>query len=159
MAGMPLAGTAITEEPTSPRERDQQARAGEEEAEEATSPRERGQQARPDEEKDEGGRPSASARGATIPVPVVTPHLNVFKLHVSGPGVPDVGGAGRAVASHLPSAERMAFYGGLGAAAVFGVLEWPVAAAIALGTAIARRGHGSAQPESGRPESARQEAA
>jgi hypothetical protein len=157
MAGMPLAGTAISEEPTGPRGRDQQARAGEEEAEEATSPRGNGREVRAEE--DEGGGPPASVRGATIPVPVVTPHLNIFKLHVSGPGVPNVGGAGRAVASHLPSAERVAFYGGLGAAAVFGVLEWPVAVAIGLGTAIAHHARGSAQPELARPESARPEAA
>ncbi|MEV4106677.1 hypothetical protein [Nonomuraea sp. NPDC049695] len=39
----------------------------------------------------------------------------------------------------LPAPERMAYYGALGALAVFGVLEWPVAAAIGAGTVIAQR--------------------
>ncbi|TNY34677.1 hypothetical protein EIO00_22610 [Thermomonospora catenispora] len=48
--------------------------------------------------------------------------------------------AGRSAASHLPPPERLAFYGGLGAMAAFNVISWPVAAAIGVGTAIARRG-------------------
>lgn len=67
---------------------------------------------------------------------MVTPHMNVYRLHVP---VPDVGAAGHAVTSRLPSREQTLFYGGLGAAAVFGVLEWPVAAAVGIGTEIARR--------------------
>ncbi|MEV0230977.1 hypothetical protein [Nonomuraea sp. NPDC050786] len=39
----------------------------------------------------------------------------------------------------LPAPERMAYYGALGALAAFGVLEWPVAAAIGAGTVIAQR--------------------
>jgi hypothetical protein len=39
----------------------------------------------------------------------------------------------------LPPAERMAYYAGLGALAAFGVIEWPVAAAIGAGTILARR--------------------
>jgi hypothetical protein len=51
--------------------------------------------------------------------------------------------AGRIVAGYLPPPERLAFYGGLGLAAVLGAIDWPVATAIGLGTVIARRsGHG-----------------
>jgi hypothetical protein len=50
-----------------------------------------------------------------------------------------VGEAGRLVAGFLPPPERLLFYGGLGVAAVLGAIDWPVAAAIGLGTMIARR--------------------
>ncbi|GAA2101860.1 hypothetical protein GCM10009780_51980 [Actinomadura alba] len=49
---------------------------------------------------------------------------------------------GRAVSSaqsSLPPPERMAYYAGLGALAAFGVIEWPVAAAIGAGTILAKR--------------------
>lgn len=39
----------------------------------------------------------------------------------------------------LPPPERMLYYGALGALAVFGLVEWPVAAAIGAGTMIAQR--------------------
>jgi hypothetical protein len=94
------------------------------------------------------GQPAAEGRGVTIPIPVVTPHLSVYRLHVPAPGVPTVGEAGRAAASHVHVPGRVAFYGGLGAAAVFGVIEWPVAAAIGLGTAVARRARSQARPGS-----------
>jgi hypothetical protein len=48
-------------------------------------------------------------------------------------------GAARAFLPALPSRERLAYYGGLGALAAFGLLEWPVAAAIGVGTVIAQR--------------------
>lgn len=41
--------------------------------------------------------------------------------------------------SFLPPPERLAYYGGLGALALLGVLDWPVAAAIGAGTMIAQR--------------------
>jgi hypothetical protein len=50
-----------------------------------------------------------------------------------------VGDAGRLIAGYLPPPERLAFYGGLGVAAVLGAIDWPVAAAIGIGTMIARR--------------------
>ncbi|HEY0539303.1 MAG TPA: hypothetical protein VGD53_13075 [Actinoallomurus sp.] len=72
-----------------------------------------------------------------VPVPVLTPHLKV--MHVPAPGMSYVGEAGRLVAGFLPPPERLVFYGGLGVAAVLGAIDWPVAAAIGLGTMIARR--------------------
>jgi len=89
------------------------------------------------------------ANEATVLVPVVTPHLNVYRLHVPTRGMSYVGDAGKTVASYLPPPERLAFYGGLGIAAVFGVIEWPVAAAVGVGIALAQRGRGSGGPPSG----------
>ena len=39
----------------------------------------------------------------------------------------------------VPSAERLAFYGGLGILAVVNVISWPVALAIGVGAAVAAR--------------------
>ncbi|MFB9835049.1 hypothetical protein [Actinoallomurus acaciae] len=72
-----------------------------------------------------------------VPVPVLTPHMKT--VHVPTPGMSYVGDAGRLVAGYLPSPERLAFYGGLGVAAILGAIDWPVAAAIGIGTMVARR--------------------
>jgi hypothetical protein len=77
----------------------------------------------------------------TLPVPVVTPHMKV--VHVPAPGMPDVAGAGRSLASHLPPRDQLAYYGGLGVMAAFGMLSWPAAAAIGVGIAIARHARGA----------------
>jgi hypothetical protein len=79
----------------------------------------------------------AGGGGVTVPVPIVIPRVKVYHPSVLGPS--RVGRAGRSVAGRLPSPGRLAFYGGLGAAAVSGVIGWPVAVAIGAGTAIVRR--------------------
>jgi hypothetical protein len=98
-------------------------------------------------------RPSAAranGNGVNVPVPVLTPHMKT--LHVPTPGMGYVEDAGRVVAGYLPPPERLAFYGGLGIAAVAGLIDWPVAAAIGVGTMIARRTmRGGARTRSGRP--------
>jgi hypothetical protein len=74
-------------------------------------------------------------------------------MHIPVPGMHYVGDAGRLMAGYLPPPERLAFYSGLGIAAVLGAIDWPVAAAIGLGTMIARRtgrGMGAMRPRSGR---------
>ncbi|EQD86203.1 hypothetical protein A8924_4848 [Saccharopolyspora erythraea NRRL 2338] len=43
------------------------------------------------------------------------------------------------VRGYLPSPRMMVFYGALGALAVLEMVEWPVAAAIVAGAAVARR--------------------
>ncbi|MGI8312932.1 hypothetical protein [Saccharopolyspora hattusasensis] len=43
------------------------------------------------------------------------------------------------VRTHLPSAAQAAYYGGLGALAALSIIEWPVAAAIGIGTVVAQR--------------------
>jgi hypothetical protein len=74
-------------------------------------------------------------------------------MHIPMPGINYVGDAGRLMAGYLPPPERLAFYGGLGLAAVLGAIDWPVATAIGLGTIIARRtgrGMGAMRSGSGR---------
>lgn len=74
--------------------------------------------------------------GVEVPVPVLTPKVRV--MHIPMPGMSYMVDAGRLMAGYLPPPERLAFYGGLGLAAVLGAIDWPVAAAIGVGTMIAR---------------------
>jgi hypothetical protein len=77
-------------------------------------------------------------------------------MHIPMPGMSYVGDAGRLMAGYLPPPERLAFYGGLGLAAVLGAIDWPVATAIGLGTMIARRtGRGMGAMRSRRQATAR----
>ena len=46
----------------------------------------------------------------------------------------------------LPSGKALLFYGGLAATAVAGIIEWPVAAAIGVGTALANQGAANPAP-------------
>src|SRR5258707_14448912 len=74
-------------------------------------------------------------------------HLHMRTLH---PPVPipyltkeEVTGTARAAAERLPDnplAKDLVFYGGLGALAVAGALEWPVALVVGGGTWVGRRG-------------------
>ncbi|WP_433356660.1 hypothetical protein ACQP25_21020 [Microtetraspora malaysiensis] len=79
----------------------------------------------------------------TLNLPMVSlqfhrPHMpHVEMPHMSRQ---EVGHAVDVARSFLPPPERVIYYGGLGALAVFGVLEWPVAAAIGVGTMLAQRG-------------------
>ncbi|MFG1616302.1 hypothetical protein ACGFI3_26375 [Nonomuraea wenchangensis] len=66
--------------------------------------------------------------------------------HVSMPSVPmphiskqEFGHYVDVARTILPPPERVAYYGALGAMAVFGVIEWPVAAAIGVGMAVMQR--------------------
>jgi hypothetical protein len=95
------------------------------------------------------GKARASGDGVSVPVPIVIPRLKVYHLQVPGPS--GIGQAGRSVTGRLPPPERLAFYGGLGAAAVFGVIDWPVAVAIGVGTAIARQARASDRPDQPEP--------
>ncbi|MEU6041560.1 hypothetical protein ABZ801_39840 [Actinomadura sp. NPDC047616] len=82
----------------------------------------------------------------TVPVPVVTPHVTVHRFQVPTPQIGLAGhqvvDAGKAMASSLPPPGRLAYYTGLGALAAFGLVDWPVAAAIGVGVAVARRATG-----------------
>jgi hypothetical protein len=42
---------------------------------------------------------------------------------------------------HLPEPDRLAFYGGIGALAAFGILDWPVAVVLGVGHALADDHH------------------
>lgn len=47
----------------------------------------------------------------------------------------------RIVSLPLPAPEHLAFYAGVGAMAVFGIMEWPVAAALLVGHALVNVQH------------------
>ncbi|CAM5283270.1 MULTISPECIES: hypothetical protein [Streptomyces] len=49
----------------------------------------------------------------------------------------------------LPSEEQLCFLAGVGLLAVVGIIEWPVAAAIAIGHGLAHSQHGKALREFG----------
>ncbi|WP_285773578.1 hypothetical protein [Microtetraspora sp. NBRC 13810] len=72
------------------------------------------------------------------------PEMHMPEMHMPDMRMPrvnrqEVGHAVDVARSFLPPPERIVYYGGLGALAVFGLLEWPVAAAIGAGTLIAQR--------------------
>jgi len=86
--------------------------------------------------------PSPAKGGVDIPVPVI----GVRQVHVGAPHLPHVdlssqglAGLQRTVRDKLPEPEQLVYYGGLGALAAFGVVSWPVAAAIGAGVWVARR--------------------
>lgn len=47
----------------------------------------------------------------------------------------------RSVSLTLPAPEHLAFYAGVGAMAVVGIMEWPVAAALLMGHALVNAQH------------------
>lgn len=91
-------------------------------------------------------------RSATVNLPFVTAQFRVPDLHV--PTRDDLGAAARGARSMLPSGKAMLFFGGLTATAVAGVIEWPVAAAIGIGSAMASRGAANPEPRGGTPQAA-----
>lgn len=96
------------------------------------------------------GSPSkAAAKGLTLDLPMVTMQLHAPDVHLPHLTAPhlamphisrqEMGHAVDVARSFLPAPERIAYYGALSALAAFGVLEWPVAAAIGVGTMVAAR--------------------
>lgn len=73
------------------------------------------------------------AQGTTIPIPV--PEIHTKRVSVPG----KMGQARRTMTGQLRPSGRLLFYGGLVAVAAFGVIDWPVAAAVGIGTVVARR--------------------
>jgi hypothetical protein len=92
---------------------------------------------------------------ASLPIPYLTPAdmaatARSAASHLPA-AVPDRLPSGvKSQLSALPSREQMAFYGGLGALAVAGAVEWPVALAIGAATAVARGGRHEDRPEPAR---------
>lgn len=108
------------------------------------------------------GQASGSDKELVLDLPMLTirvrpPEMRMPRLQVPGlrmprmsmPSVPrpsmprvsrqEVGQVVDVAKTMLPPPERMVYYGALGALAMIGVLEWPVAAAIGAGTVIAQR--------------------
>ncbi|GAA4693906.1 hypothetical protein GCM10023215_34300 [Pseudonocardia yuanmonensis] len=77
-------------------------------------------------------------RAATVNLPFVTAQFRAPDLHA--PKREDLEAAARGARSMLPSGRSLLFMGGLAVTAVAGVIEWPVAAAIGIGSALASRG-------------------
>ncbi|MFC7340399.1 hypothetical protein [Saccharopolyspora griseoalba] len=76
----------------------------------------------------------------SIPVPYVTAQLHTLQIPFPGlPGRENLTSTAAAVRDQLPSRNQLLFYGGLTAAAALSVIEWPVAAAIGIGTAVVQR--------------------
>lgn len=84
--------------------------------------------------------PLPSVHLARVPIPrVPVPHLTVRPLSVSHlPGAPRPTIRG--------SRGRWLWWGGLAGAAGLGVIEWPVAAAVAIGSYVAERAASAGQP-------------
>lgn len=90
-----------------------------------------------------GGRATAATKtapaGRSMTVPLVGVKVPMDGVRVPGADVAkqQTLRAAETVRSHLPSMERMLYYGGLGTAALVGVLEWPVAVAAGVGVWVA----------------------
>ncbi|MGI8312849.1 hypothetical protein [Saccharopolyspora hattusasensis] len=82
-------------------------------------------------------RKPAGDEGTTVNLPGVTAEFHRPDHYI--PTRDDLTGAAETVRGYLPSGQMIAFYGGLGALAVLSVIEWPVAAAIGVGVAVAQR--------------------
>lgn len=65
------------------------------------------------------------------------------RAKVQVPRSDDLVGAVHAVREYLSSPQRIAYYGGLGVLAALSIVEWPVAAAIGVGTIVAQQSGGS----------------
>jgi hypothetical protein len=90
-----------------------------------------------------------------------TAHLNLpgMSAEFHKPQLPspnEMAHAAKAAPSLLPPTDKLLYYGGLGAAAVLGVIEWPVAIAVGAGIAIAQRSRHEGPMEQSRQESAMQ---
>ncbi|MFI6451493.1 hypothetical protein ACIBF6_08050, partial [Streptosporangium amethystogenes] len=75
-------------------------------------------------------------------LPMMTVQFRPPHVHMPHVSRQEAGQAVDAARSFLPPPERIVYYGGLGALAVAGLIEWPVAAAIGVGTMIAQRARG-----------------
>lgn len=91
-------------------------------------------------------------RTATLNLPFVTAQFRMPDLHV--PSRDELGSAARGARSMLPSRSSTLFYGGLAVTAAIGAIEWPVAAAIGVGSALASRRAADPAPVGRAPETA-----
>jgi hypothetical protein len=101
----------------------------------------------PGQQDDGGSRTEARAEAAhtaTLNLPFVTAQFRAPDLHV--PSRDEIGAVARGARSMLPSRSSMLFFGGLAVTAAVGAIEWPVAAAIGVGSALASRGGADPRP-------------
>ncbi|HKC26449.1 MAG TPA: hypothetical protein VKB75_00420 [Jatrophihabitans sp.] len=88
---------------------------------------------------------AGASRTATLNLPFVTAQFRAPRLqrpHVPTPHIrrQELGAAAQTARSFLPEPKQTLYYAGLAALAATELIEWPVAAAIAVGTAVAGRG-------------------
>jgi len=93
-----------------------------------------GEEAQPTTEDRPAERDLLSLDTPVMSLRIHRPHLRLPRMTTE-----PAGRAARAARSALPPPSRLAYYGGLGAAAALGAIEWPVAVAIGVGTAIGQR--------------------
>jgi hypothetical protein len=104
-------------------------------------------------------------RSATVNLPFMTAQFRVPDIHmpeirmpdirmpeVRPPSREDLDSAGRKALSVLPPPKTLLFFGGLAATAVIGAIEWPIAAAIGIGSALASRGEVKPEPRGDGPQ-------
>ncbi|GAA0537271.1 hypothetical protein GCM10011581_44010 [Saccharopolyspora subtropica] len=100
--------------------------------------------ASPQRTRSTGGRAAGAQRakaetshGPTLHLPGVTAEFHRPDLHV--PSRQDLDNAVSTARRYLPPPDQLTYYAGLGLVAALGVIEWPVAAAIGIGTAMTGR--------------------
>lgn len=81
-----------------------------------------------------GPEPERPAPSLTLDLPLVT--TTIRTPHFAIPAVDAVANAAR---EHMPSRRNALFYAGLAGTAAVGLIPWPVAVAIGIGTAVAQR--------------------
>jgi hypothetical protein len=88
----------------------------------------------------EAARPEAGSELVTWQ-DVPMPHVKVPVVHVAGPAarsvLTNVRWTTRTLVSAVPEPKSLLYYGGVGALAALGMLEWPVAVAAAAGVWVA----------------------
>lgn len=85
----------------------------------------------------QSGSSRSQSHGTTVDLPFVTAQFHTPEIHL--PTQKDLTSAADSVRSQLPSRSHAVFYGGLALGAAFSVIEWPVALAIGVGTALVSR--------------------
>ncbi len=91
------------------------------------------------ERERQGERTTPEGDLLALDTPVVSVHIHRPHLHLPRMTTAPAERAVRAARSALPAPSRLVYYGGLGAMAALGAIEWPVAIAIGVGTAIGQR--------------------
>lgn len=109
---------------------------------------------RPHEPAAPENRPPALRRdkppaSVTLELPLVTMQVRAPQIHLPHVSLEEAGLVIDAARSLLPPPGRVIYYGGLGALAAIDVIEWPVAAAIGVSTAVAQRAVCSTRQEPG----------
>ncbi|GAA1187620.1 hypothetical protein GCM10009654_51520 [Streptomyces hebeiensis] len=93
----------------------------------------------PDGNRSDGDGLRMHTLHAKLPIPYLTPGDVTANARAAGSKLAPPMPSKESMPS-MPPPKRLAFYGGLGALAVFGAVDWPVALAIGAATVVARGG-------------------